>query len=455
MTADKTRTDFTEGSVTVSILKMGLPSMLGFLSQNIYSMADMFWVSRLPASEAAVAAITFFSNLLWLLFSFNGLVGPGSVAVISRRYGEKKFDHAEASIKETFLLKIIFGTLLGIAGWFLLPEMLTVLGARDESLALGISYGRIMLVGLPVMYTTYSVFTALRGIANPNWSMAMMIGSNILNAVLDPFLIFGWAGLPAFGIQGAAIASVGSFALTLIIGLVLFSTNATNVRLNLIGKVPLSLVSMWSILRIGIPAFLGELSFSSSRLVITPLVASFGTVLVAAYGVTLQLFVFGIMMLVGLGLGLSSLIGHNVGSGKLDRARMTANQSILLGVSIMTGLGLLSYFGGDFYMSFFFESPETRQVGAEILRILSIGFPFVGAFVMIEMIHTGVGMTKPVMVASVIHSWLFQVVPAVVLVEVFGLGYTAMWWAFAASGFLTSSWFYIYYRRGKWLQHKV
>ena len=84
----KQRADYTEGSVIASILKMGLPSMFGFLSQSIYTFADTFWVSRLPSNEAGVAAITFFANILWVFFAFNHLVGPGSVAVISRRYGE-------------------------------------------------------------------------------------------------------------------------------------------------------------------------------------------------------------------------------------------------------------------------------------------------------------------------------------------------------------------------------
>ncbi|HKK21284.1 MAG TPA: MATE family efflux transporter, partial [candidate division Zixibacteria bacterium] len=299
---DKIRTDFTEGSVIGSILKMGLPSMLGFLAQHIYAMADMFWVSRLPASESAVAAITFFSNLMWFLFAFNSLVGPGSVAVISRRYGEKAYDLTEKAIKETLILKIVFGTALGIVGWFLLPYMLSWLGARDDSLSLGIQYGRVMLVGLPIMYTTYSIFTSLRGVANPNAAMVLMLASNITNAALDPIFIFGYLGVPKFGIRGAAIASVTSFTLTLAVGFVYLMTGRANVKLHLLGKAKVSVASMWKIVRIGIPAWIGELTFSGSRLLITPIIAGFGTAVVAAYGVGIQVFAFGIMILVGMGL---------------------------------------------------------------------------------------------------------------------------------------------------------
>ena len=92
------------------------------------------------------------------------------------------------------------------------------------------------------MFATYSVFTALRGIANPSWAMALMIGSNALNAIIDPILIFGWLGMPALGVDGAAYASVFSYTLTFGVGLLLFRTNWTNVRLHLVGAVAMNRV---------------------------------------------------------------------------------------------------------------------------------------------------------------------------------------------------------------------
>ncbi|HWR83531.1 MAG TPA: MATE family efflux transporter, partial [Candidatus Deferrimicrobium sp.] len=216
-TVNKERTDYTEGSILYSIIMMGLPSMIGFLTQHIYSLVDMYWVSKLPQQEAAVAGITFFSNIMWLFFSFNQLVGPGSVAVISRRYGEREFDLAEKAIKETLVLKLAFGVLFAVAGYFSLDRMLRLIGAEGEALVQSIAYGRIMFLGMPVMFATYSVFTALRGVANPHQAMVLMIGSNVLNLVVAPFFIFGWLGLPAWGVRGAAFASVLCFTLTFLV----------------------------------------------------------------------------------------------------------------------------------------------------------------------------------------------------------------------------------------------
>ncbi len=448
-------TDYTTGPLYPAILKMGLPSMFGFLAQHIYAMADMFWVSRLEAGESGVAAITFFTNLSWLLFSFNHLIGPGSVAVISRRYGEKAYDSAEAAIKETLLLKLGAGVLLGAFGWFFLDELLTILGAEGEAFSMAVDYGLIMMYGLPVMFATYTIFTGMRSVANPKLSMYLMISSNILNIALDPFFIFGWAGLPAMGIKGAAIASVISYGLTVIIGYILFSTGLTNVRLHLVGRESMSLRSAWKILRIGIPSWLGSLSFSGARLLLTPIVASFGMATVAAYGSGLQLFGFGIMVLVGFGLGLSSLIGHNLGAGKPERAKATADRALLIGVAVMAALGLFCLFGGRFYMDIFFDDPGTIAIGVEFLRIMAVSLPFFGLFIMLEQVHAGVGLNTPTMVVDIIHAWLFQLAPAFVVTQFLGMDQTAVWYTFAASGILSSTGFYWYYRRGKWLTVKV
>jgi len=451
----KQLTDYTEGSIMGGILKMGVPSMLGFLSQNIYGLVDTYWVSRLPGKEAGVAAITFFGAIMWLFFSFNQLVGPGSVSVISRRYGEKAFDKAEKAIKETLILKLFFGFLFGIVGYFTVHWMLVLMGAKGEALQAGIVYGRIMFLGMGIMYATYSIYTAMRGVANPQIAMILMISSNVLNLILDPIMMFGYFGFPALGIEGAAVASVCSYSITFAVGAWYFYSGRTNVVLHLRGKERVNIASMWKLVKIGIPAWLGDMSFSSSRLIITPLIAAFGTEVVAAYGVAMQITHFGIMVLVGMGLGLSSLIGHNIGSGKLDRARKTANTAVMMGIGTMVVMALITFFFARFIVGLFFETPATIEHGVILLQIFAVSFPFFGAMLMMEEVHMGVGMNMPAMIMNIIHSWPLQVLPIFILTKLMDFGQVAIWWTMVASAAVSTIGFYFYYRRGKWLTHKV
>ncbi len=447
--------DYTEGSILGSILKMGTPSMIGFVAGHIYYMVDMWWLARLPSSETAVAAVTIFSNVAWVFFSINQLIGPGSVAIISRRYGEKKYAHAAAAIKETFLLKWLSGLIFGLLGLYFIEDIVYIAGARGEALALAVGYGRVMFIGLAFSLSTFSVYTAMRGVANPNLAMGIMIGSTILNMTLDPLFIFGYLGFPELGVTGAAVASVISYTLTFLVGVGLFFTGITNVRFKFFGEIPISLESMKQIVKIGIPSWFSGMSFSGARFVIMPMIAVFGNSVIAAYGIGMQVTAIGMSVLVGIGLGLAALIGHNLGSGKRDRARSTANQALLFDVGVMGTLSILIFIFARQIMGIYFDNPETIQYGVELLRIMAISFPFIGIFLTLENIYVGVGMNTPAMVVSVGHSWLLQIPAIFVLTRFLNFDQAGVWWAMTVTITISSSAFYLYFRRGQWLNVKV
>ena len=90
-----------------------------------------------------------------------------------------------------------------------------------------------------------------------------------------------------------------------------------------------------------------------------------------------------------------------------------------------------------------------------MLRIFAVGFPFMGVFLMVEDVHAAVGMNTPGMVFNVIHAWLLQLVPVIVLTQWLGYGSTAIWWSISLSSVVSAVGFYLYYRRGQWLHSTV
>jgi Na+-driven multidrug efflux pump len=239
---------------------------------------------------------------------------------------------------------------------------------------------------------------------------------------------------------GAAWASVISYALAFTAGMILFYSGGANVRLHIGAGKRLR----WS-----------SLSFSMARIVVMPMIAVFGVGVVAAYGVGIRISAFGIMVLVGIGLGLSALIGHNLGAEKKERARKTANQSIALGVGIMTGMGLIVFFGAGFIMGKFFDDPRIIANGVILLKVLAIGFPFLGFHLMIENVYTGVGENRPAMTFNIVHSWLLEVPAIYVTTQVLGLNEVAVWWSISGATAISAFAYYTYFRNGKWLHVKV
>lgn len=427
--------------------------MIGFGIGNIYDLIDMYWLSRLGPEP--VAAITILGPFLWVIHSANMVVGTGSVAIISRRYGEKNILETEMAIKETVVLKWLVAIIFGAIGFFLVPHIITLMGARGEVAEMGVTYGRIIFIGLGFNFATYSVFTAMRGVANPKMAMILMISLSGLNILLDPFMIFGWWIFPEMGVAGAAWASVISYAAAFLVGMGILYAGGANVRLHLGNRRRLSWVTMWKILKIGVPSAVGQFSFSMARLVIMPMIAVFGTGVIAAYGVGQRVSALGIMLLVGIGLGLSSLIGHNLGAGKKERAKKTVQQAIILATGIMTAIGVATFVGAGLIMSWFFDDPEITAHGITLLRILAVGFPFLGLSLILENVYTGVGENRPAMFFNILHAWLLEIPAVYACTQLLGYNQNAVWWSITGATIISTIVFYGYFRNGRWLQVKV
>jgi len=235
----------------------------------------------------------------------------------------------------------------------------------------------------------------------------------------------------------------------------LFYAGYTNVRLRLKNVRPLSWFTMWKILKIGAPAGIGSLSFSMARLVIMPMITVFGTGVVAAYGVSQHISHVGIMLLVGIGLGMSALIGHNLGALKKERARETARQAMYLATAIMTFLGLITFVFAYYIMRMFFDDPQIIAHGIDILRILALGFPLYGMHIMMENIYTGVGENRPPMFINILHAWIVEIPAVYITTRLLGFDQNAVWWSITGATLVSVIVFYLYFRKGRWLDVKV
>ncbi len=447
--------DYTEGSITRSIIMMGGPSVLGFLASQIYTMVDTWWVAQLPQSHTAVAGMTIFNTLLWFFSAINSMVGSGSVAIISRRYGERDNHGTEMAIVETFVLKFFSALVFTLISIFFLRDLLYLSGARGESLRLGYEYGIVIMTGLPFAYMSFTVWTALRSVANPHMAMIIMLSSALLNVILDPILMFGWLGFPALGIRGAAIATIFAYFLTVVTGLVLFYGGYANIRLRWASTFRVRVESMWRLCKIGIPAWIAHGSEHGVRLALIPLLAGYGDPVIAAYGIGTQAVNLSGAFIAGIGLGLGALLGHTLGAGKKERARKTGDRAILVSVGIMTFLGVISYVGAPALARTFFTDQESITHTVEILRIFSLAFPFWGLWGMIDSVHSGVGKNMPGMIVNIIHGWGAVFPLFYYLTRITHAGSQALWFAMTACAAIMSVAYYFYYRRGAWLEEAI
>jgi len=444
----KTRRDLTSGSILGNVLYMGVPSMLGFAAMVVYQLTDMFWVARIGTD--AVAAVTLFGTFAWVLSSINSMVGSGSVAVISRRYGEKDIDGTRNAIEQTLVLKFLIGLPMGVIGFFTIRHVLGIMTDEQPLVELGTAYGRILMAGLPFMFTSYTVYTALRGIGDAPKAMMIMFFSTILNMILDPIFIikFGW------GVEGAAIATVISAVCAVAVGLGLLRFGWSHVRITFHGFT-FDTAVMWQIIKIGFPPFLESLARSIAFWLIAIFVASYGTTIVASYGICMRIIEFGIVFAVGLELGASAIVGQSLGAGKPRRAYATARNAALLALVIATGLSILEGVFAGSIMGVFGKSQEVQTIGAGVLRYFVFGQPFVATAIAMSAAFYGSGNTWPPTITGLLTAWVIWIPASAISVYVLKLPPNALWFIMIFQHAVYLGILIIWFRMGKWTERKV
>ena len=115
---------------------------------------------------------------------------------------------------------------------------------------------------------------------------------------------------------------------------------------------------------------------------------------------------------------------------------------------------IVAYFARPI-MALYFDNPETIQVGVNLLRIMAIGFPFTGIYLMLEQVYGGVGLNTPVMIVSIGHSWALEIPAIYIFTQILHYSQNSVWWSITAATFISAIGFYWYYRRGQWLEVKV
>ena len=227
--------DLTSGSVVGNLLAMSVPTMFGMLGQTLYDVVDLFWIGRI--SGDAVAGVSLFSAIFWLVEVLNEIIGVSSVALITQSFGAGDKGRARLVIEQTIVFKAFMAILAAAALHVALEPLVRFFSPDPEVVLSALEYGRIRIFFLPVFFATYSCFTALRCTGDPGSQMWIMLGVSVLNAILDPLFMFeripylGWNGL-GLGVFGAGLATVLSICVAFAVGFGLLASGRTRIRLS-------------------------------------------------------------------------------------------------------------------------------------------------------------------------------------------------------------------------------
>ena len=437
--------DLTSGDVGKPLFFLALPIVVTNLFQTAYNLADTFWLGQY--STDALAAISFGFPMVFLLISLGmGLSVAGSVLVAQHTgAGEKR--EAEYAAGQTVTFAAIASAVLGGIGYFFVEDFLRLLGASQDVLPLATSYMEVIALGLAFMFGFFVFIALMRGYGDTITPMLVMFGSVVLNIVIDPFLIFGWWVFPEMGIQGAAIATVFSRALAMVVGLAIMFEGSRGVEIHLRDMAP-DFGYLRRLLRIGLPATVEGTGRALSMNLLLVVVALFSDTVVAAYGIGTRVFSVIFLPAIAVARGVETMTGQNIGAGKPDRAEAAAGIAAKVLFGVLTAAGIVTWFAASAIADVFTTDPAVVSVTTEFLRYVALTFGFIGIMRAYTGSFRGAGKTLTAAAISVLMLGVIRLPVAWFSAQ--SIGETGIWLSFAVSNVVGAVIAYLWYRRGTW-----
>ncbi len=416
------------GPIGTALLRLAVPITLGNVLQTGYQLTDAFWVGRLGAAAVAAVSISFPITFL-VITAGAGLAIAG--ATLSAQYmGAGRQDMVNHVAAQTMMTVAVTSAILGAAGYVFAPHLLAWFRVAPDVYDGALGFLRVSFVGVIFVFL-YAMFQALmRGVGQTRIPLLIVLGTVVLNFVLDPFFIFGWGPIPAQGVMGAALATLATQALAAILGVVIFLRGRHGIHLS------------WRALRPDLPyikrAFLlglpGTIELSTrglGPLVLSFLAAGFGTSTMAAYGVGANILQFITIPAMGMSMAVSTLVGQAIGAGKAERAARAAILGAASGFVILTAVGILAYAFAPFIVAFFV--PHDQSViaeGTHFVRIMCLTWGGISVQLCVVAAFRASGNMLLAMGIALIAQWLCQFPAAYLLAEKTALHAAGLWWSF-------------------------
>lgn len=420
---------------------------------TLYGIADTAWVGRLSPEALGAVSTCFFAS--WTLFAVGDILVAGLTALVSQAVGAHRDEEGAAAVATGVTLSLWLGgavALLGALGAHPLFEMLF----DDPVVArMGGQYLVIYSLLAPLFYIDFTAETMFRSCGDSRTPMNVLLTGTVLNIGLDPVFIFGLGPVPAMGVRGAAIATAISQVVVIAVYAALYFRGAfpLQVHLSRLGR-EFSRDRAVQMMRIGLPTALVGILYSMVYLALAKITGGFGATALAALGIVNRLESINYLAAAALGLGVSTLVGQNLGARQPQRAESAADRGALL-ISVSTGVLATAFLiWPESIARLFTDDVGALQEAARFLRIVAVSQVMMGWELVYGQAFTGAGDTMPPMYVSVSMS-LIRVPLAWWAAHTLGWGPAGIWWIISLTCILRGVWLAVWFRSGGWKKKAI
>lgn len=444
--------DWTQGSILRNVLSLSWPMVLTEGFAVVVMTLDAVWVGKL--GPTALAGLGVGTTVIVLVMSAKVGLMTGLRAMVARFVGAQDEAGAVHAARQALVIALAFGLTTGAVVGALAEELIAVFGVDAGVVAAGGGYLRVMAAGMPGFSLRVMADSTMQSSGDTVTPMRITLLTRSVHLLVAPLVILGWWGFPAGGVAGAGIANSGAHTAAAAIGMWALFAGRSRLRLRLSGF-RLDLPMMWRIVRIGLPALVMTIQRSIGYVVLTWLMAPFGTVALAAHSLVQRIDTFLFLPNWALSAGAGVLVGQNLGALQPRRSEKSVRMAGgLVGAIIAAGCMVLLLWA-EGVVTLFNSDAELVETGALFLRIATAGYVGMAVVIVLSQALAGAGDTLPAMAISVAMVWAAQLPLALALPGIGGLGVLGVRWAVVGGNTLGAAAFLLYFRSGRWERRRI
>ncbi|MDX1705184.1 MATE family efflux transporter [Pseudidiomarina sp.] len=424
--------------IPATLWRMTWPMIIGIVTLISFNVVDTFFIGLLGTDPLAAVSFTF--PVTFTVVSLSIGLGIGTSAVIARKRGSGQEDHARFDGTIALTVSALLVAALALLGYLFMEPIFAALRAQPRLMTYIEDYMTLWFLGAVLLVIPMVGNAVLRAAGDTRTPSLIMASGGLLNAIFDPIFIFGLGPFPALGIQGAALASVLSWTIGVV--LVLWYLNYKNL-LTLVAPGGASFVrSARQILKIGLPAASANMLTPLAMAVLTAIIAGYGAKAVAAFGVGTRLESLASVIILALSMSLPPLISQNFGASALNRvaeAYTTAIRGIIVTQLIIYGV-LVAF--APFIAAVFTDDAEVAALIRLFLYIMPLGYGMQGIIILTNSSFNALHQPMSALALSIIRlfvmfvplSWLGAIIADIPGLFIGGVvanvltGTLAWWW---------------------------
>ena len=316
--SNKLTGDILNGPILPLLLRLASPNVIAFLLQSSVSIAEVWYVGQLGTRSLAGLAMVFPMFMLMTMMS-GGALGGAVASSVARAIGRGAIERGQALIWHALIMALTGASIFSAVYFSLDNVILKALGGRGDVLLQAKTYAVVLFSGCALIWIANVLSSVYRGMGNMKYPAVLMVLAVVIQIPLSGSLILGWGPFPSMGIAGAAVSAISSALITttLLLLPLIFGNPLVKLRIH---SLRLEIALFRDILKVGLPASLSPILNVFTILCITSLVGRFGPAALAGYGIGARLEFLLIPLIFGIGAALTSMVGVNMGAGKLMRA---------------------------------------------------------------------------------------------------------------------------------------